>query len=249
MLLIAKKLEGYKLIARDGALGKVKDFYFDGDHWNVRYIIVDTGGWITGRQVLIPTQAIEPVMPEKEEFVVSLSRQQVKDSPGIEEDPPVSRQAEQELLVYYGWTPYWGGGVGMGAAGIGVPPVIPERAARTNPPAAIPGGETSVRSTHEVTGYGIHATDGDIGHVEDFLLDPNTWSIAYVVVDTRNWLPGGRKVLISPRWVSDVNWADRAVSVDLTRESIKASPEFDLSKPFTGEHSERLFAHYGRLGL
>jgi hypothetical protein len=240
-------------------LGKVDDFYFDGDSWSIRYIVVDTGGWITGRQVLIPRQAVEAVIPEKEQLSVNLTRQQVQDSPGIEQDPPVSRKYEADLHSYYGWPPYWGGGAGVGAfgvggvgmgvgvGGVGVPPAIPGDASRraTEAPAET-SEETRIRSTHEVTGYAIEASDGNIGHVEDFLISPDDWTIGYVIVDTRNWLPGGRKVLVSPWWVSDVDWLARKVVVDHTRESIKASPEFDPSQPFTDDYRERLHAHYGR---
>jgi hypothetical protein len=86
-----------------------------------------------------------------------------------------------------------------------------------------------LRSTRQVTGYHIHATDGEIGHVESIIVDIEKWAIGFLVVDTGNWLPG-KKVLISPQWIRNVNWADAGVYLDRSREAVKDSPEFDDSK-------------------
>ena len=102
-----------------------------------------------------------------------------------------------------------------------------------------------LRSTQEVTNYYIEANDGDIGHVDDFLVDDENWTIRYVVVDTRNWWPG-KKVLISPEWIRSVSWTDSRVFVDLSRDSIKNGPEYDPSAPLSREYENRLYNHYGR---
>ena len=60
--------------------------------------------------------------------------------------------------------------------------------------------DVHLRSANKVTGYRIGATDGDIGHVEDFIIDDETWEIRYMVVDTQNWWPG-KKVLVAPQWI------------------------------------------------
>ncbi len=115
------------------------------------------------------------------------------------------------------------------------------------PEAAEPGrrDDSHLRSTREVTGYHIHATDGEIGHVEDFIVDDETWAVRYVVVGTRNWLPG-KKVILSPRWIKRVEWADSSLYFDLTRESVKNSPEFDPSKADNRDYEAYLYDHYGR---
>ena len=104
-----------------------------------------------------------------------------------------------------------------------------------------------LRSTQEVTGYYIGATDGEIGHVEDFIIDDESWSIRYIVVDTRNWWPG-KKVLASPEWIEKVSWADSTVYVELTRAAIKSAPEYDASSPIDRDYEDRLHTHYGRQG-
>ena len=89
-----------------------------------------------------------------------------------------------------------------------------------------------------MTGYHISATDGDIGHVEDFLVDEATWAIRYMVVDTSNWW-SGKKVLVSPEWIAGVDWNDSAVDVEMTREQIKNSPEYDPSAPLQRDYESR----------
>ena len=104
-----------------------------------------------------------------------------------------------------------------------------------------------LRSTHDVTGHHIHATDGEIGHVDDFMIDDDTWAIRYLVVDTRNWWPG-KKVLISPKWITSVNWDKSTVSVDLLRDTIKQSPEYSEESPPTRDYETELHGHYNRQG-
>ncbi len=106
-------------------------------------------------------------------------------------------------------------------------------------------GDPHLRSTKEVEGYYIRATDGEIGHVEDFVVDDEEWAIRYVVVDTRNWLPG-RKVLVSPRWISHLSWPQKEVYVDLTRDETKSAPEWDPDAPLDRQYEMRLHEHYGR---
>jgi PRC-barrel domain len=109
------------------------------------------------------------------------------------------------------------------------------------------GGDPHLRSSAIVIGYHIAATDGEIGHVEDFLVDEATWAIRYMVVDTRNWW-SGTKVLVSPGWVARVDWDASKVEVNMTREQIKNSPEYDPSGPVQRDYEARLHDHYGRPG-
>ena len=102
-----------------------------------------------------------------------------------------------------------------------------------------------LRSVDEVIGYNIQATDGDIGHVEEFIVDDDTWIIRWFVVDTRNWLPG-RKVLVAPDWVTRTSWGDRDVHVDVTRARIKDCPEYDPGLPINRRYEQQLYDYYGR---
>jgi hypothetical protein len=240
MLRSVKSLSGYKIGASDGTIGKVDGFLFHDFSWIIRYLVVDTGGWLPGRKVLISPVALVQPTADVKILPVNLTREQVKNSPDIDTDKPVSRQAEIELHKHYDWTPYWTGG-GFAA------PVI-EPSSEEKKQAAVAAKEKVdllLRSTQEVIGYHIHATDGDIGHAEDFILDDEGWTIRYLVVDTRNWLPG-RSVLISPQWIEKISWSDSKVRIDLLKDQIKDSPRYDPSSPINQEYETRLYDFYGR---
>lgn len=241
-------LRGYTIHATDGDIGKIDQFLFDDETWTIRYLVVNTGNWLQERLVLISPLSLGQPNWERQTLDVNLTREQVKNSPDIATDQPVSRQQEIELFRHYNYPIYWGGtglwGASMyptypGYATPVVPEEDPNRAGETEP------GDPHLRGTKEVTGYHIRARDGEIGHVEDFVIDDTSWAIRYMVVDTRNWFPG-KKVLVSPRWIEAVSWAERIVAVDLTRDAIKQSPEYDPSTLLNREYETRLYRHYGR---
>lgn len=254
----AETLRGYKIHASDGEIGTVDQFLFDDESWTIRYLVVNTGNWLLERLVLISPISIERIDWDREMVDLALTRQQVEDSPSIAADEPVSRQLEAEYLRYYGYPPYWEGpglwGETMyppysGFAGAVAPPyeARPEMAPPAPATEVEQQGDPHLRSSHEVKGYHLHAHDGEIGHVEDFILDDATWSIRYMVVDTRNWWPG-KKVLISTQWIQSVDWATQLVSVDLSRETIKHSPEYDPDQMINRAYEMELHSHYDRPG-
>ncbi len=241
---------GSKVRATDGDIGTVADVLFDDATSTVRYVVVDTGGWLSGRQVLISPVAFGEPDRIAGAMPTNLTRRQVEDSPDIGSDRPVSRQQEAALHTYYDWAPYWGApmAAGMGPYAYGVAPYWghPMRAPSAEPQAVEgPEGDPHLRSAKEVIGYSIEATDGEIGHVEDLLVEDGSWLIRYVVVDTKNWWPG-KKVLISPQWMTRVDWADQTVAVDLTREAVKAGPEYQGLDAIDRGYEERLHRHHGR---
>jgi uncharacterized protein YrrD len=239
-----KDLVGYTIRASDGDIGKVDEFYFDDQSWTIRYVVVDTGKWLSGRKVLISPAAFDGPDWESRTFPVNLTKEQVQNSPSIDTDKPVSRQHESELHGYYGWPIYWGNGPVFGAFQAS-PVMIMEPASEEQAPPEEPDADAHLRSTAQTAGYHIEATDGEIGHVEDFVVDDETWAIRYMLVDTRNWLPG-KHVLVSPRWCKRVSWEESKVFVDLTRDAIKSSPEFDPRKPVTLDYEGELHDYYGR---
>jgi sporulation protein YlmC with PRC-barrel domain len=242
MLSIAKTLKGYQLHALDGEIGKVKEFYFDDIHWTVRYLVAKTGNWLTGRQVLISPYALGAVIQSEQDITVKLSKKQIEGSPSLDTDKPVSRQFEETFNQYYGWPMYWDGPYNWGA----YPYIVRDRK-NWNPTQGEKTWDAHLRSTHDVSGYHIHATDGEIGHVEDFVIDDETWAIRYLIVDTRNWWPG-KRVLVSPQWIERVSWSDSKVFVNLSREAIRQSPEYRMESPPTREYETELHLHYDRLG-
>jgi hypothetical protein len=245
MLRSEKELRGYTIRATDGDIGKAHEFYFDDLAWIIRYLVVDTGNWLPGRRVLLWPGVLGQPDWEAQALPVELAKEQVESSPEISTDEPVSRQMETDLHAYYGWTPYWRGGLpapGLGAAAAAEMIARPEEEKDEKEEQE---SDPHLRSTREVIGYHIQARDGEIGHVEDFVIDDETWFIRYLVIDTRNWLPG-RKVLVAPAWAEQVNWVERKVHVDLRRETIENSPEFDPSMPVNREYEVRLYDYYGR---
>ncbi|MDP9310826.1 MAG: PRC-barrel domain-containing protein [Chloroflexota bacterium] len=259
MLHSIHEMKGYTICARDGEIGTVDRFLFDDQHWTIRYMIVDTGGWLSGRRVLISPISIRTSSWDKQLIDVGLTKQQVEHSPGIHTDEPVSRQKEAELAQYYGYAPYWGG-AGVWGAGLYPAPLLyayPTRPAAMAPP-AVPArptaeqefgtqerGDPHLRSTEEVIGYTIQARDGDIGQVDDFLVDDETWTLRYMVVDAGSWW-SGKKVLVAPEWIGTISWERSSVVVDLTREMIKGAPVFDPYTPVSRNYEAQLYEYYGR---
>ena len=249
MLRSANDLKGLTIGATDGEIGSVQTFYFDDEHWTIRYLVVDTGHWLSGRQVLISPFSVRQIDPVNGRIVVDLTKSQIENSPDIDTHRPISRQAEIELSRHYGYPYYWPGPLAWGADPfpVFVPPT-PAPDVRDEVQAHIvtqASQDEHLRSTAEVENYAIHAIDGDIGHVEDFLVDDRAWTIRYLMIDTRNWWPG-KKVLISPEWIRDVSWAQSHVSVALAREAIQSAPEYEADRPIDREYEGRLYAHYGR---
>jgi hypothetical protein len=172
-----------------------------------------------------------------------LTKKQIEDSPSIETDEPVSRQYETSYNGYYGYPDYWAGPYLWGGY-----PYLPRDRARWGRTASEPErGDRHLRNTQEVTGYHLLALDGEIGHVDDFIVDSETWAIRYLVAATRNWWPG-KKVLVSPKWIDNVSWDEREVAIGLSREAIKAAPEFTDDSPLTRDYETDLHGHYNRQG-
>jgi hypothetical protein len=242
VLSIAKTLKGYTLHGLDGEIGRVREFYFDDRHWTVRYLVAETGNWLTGRQVLISPHALGAVTKEEQHIAVELTKKQIEDSPSLDSDKPVSRQFEDAYYRYYGWPTYWGGPYNWGA----YPYIVRDRK-NWNPTQNEKSWDPHLRSTRDVSGHHIQAVDGEIGHVEDFIIDDKTWAIRYLIVDTRNWWPG-KKVLVSPQWIERVSWSESKVYVNLPREIITRSPEYTEDSTPTRDYEAGLHLHYNRLG-
>lgn len=242
MLRSLDEVKGYVLKAQDGEIGRCDDFLIDEEDWAVRYMVADTSKWLPGRKVLITPIALdEPQWPEKR-FPVQLTQDQVKKAPDLAEHAPVSRQYEIWYHKHYGWPYYWQGG-GMWATS-----THPQALFSLNTGDEDDGPDLErphIHSAKEVMGYAIRATDGDIGHLEDFILDDETWSIRYVVLATRNWLPG-KKVLMPLTQLKNVDWKNQAIDVSLTREAIKDYPEYDSSLPVNHEVEEKVYDFVGR---
>lgn len=253
MLRSVQKLTGLAIGATDGSIGKVTDLYFDDEAWVIRYVVVDTSSWLGGRKVLISPYSMSEPDWAAETLPVSVTREQVRNSPGIDSHKPISRQYEESYLGYYGYPFYWGGTGLWGASDYpGTLPIgmAPDTYQRHDGYLRAPGkrasdGDPHLRSCQVVTGYHIRARDGEIGHVQGFLVDDSTWSVRYLIVNTSNWWMG-HQVLVSPEWIKDVDWAESVVTIDLDRQSIKESPTYDANAPLAREAEGALYSHYRR---
>jgi sporulation protein YlmC with PRC-barrel domain len=260
MLRTMKDLQGYAIRATDGDLGHVEDVYFDDRQWVVRYLIVETGSWLASRKVLISPFAIGQPDWNGKVLPVSITKEQVKDCPDIDTDRPVSRQHEMRHLGYYGYPSYWGG-IGPWGNGLtpsmmltdgsyGGPHADGSRAQSacdsTEPGAPLDReGDPHLRSCKSVMTYHIEASDGGVGHVENALIDEDTWAIRYLIVDTSNWWLGHR-VLVAPQWIREVRWSDNTVVVAATRQAIKDAPPYDQATPLSRDREIDLHRHHGR---
>ena len=247
MLTKTTHLKGFVVRASDGELGTVEEFYFDDETWAIRYLTVDTGSWLSGRRVLISPISVVHADWQGKRLDVALTKKQVENSPDIDTHRPVSRQLEAELFGYYGYPYYWGGpllwGPALYPAGLALP--LPASTKEMADRVRRESADSHLRSSEAVTGYRIEAADGEIGHVDGFLVDDEAWAIRYIEVATRNWWPG-KKVLVSPAWIEQVSWEEAKVCVGLSRETIKDGPEYVESIPITREYEDRLYLHYGR---
>ena len=250
MLRSIEKIKGYAIQAADGEIGGVDELFFDGRRWRVRYLVVDVGNWLLGRQVLIAPAAVSQINPQSEQIFLSLTQNRIENSPEVSAAEPISRQKERALFEYYQWQPYWTAGIhdpiaygpfSDTMAGVFFPRIEVKKDEEEK--VAISDEESHLRSTAEVSGYHIQAKDGEIGQVTDFLFDDENWAVRHLVVDTGTWLPG-RKVLVAPPWIERIDWAERKVYVALTQESVRQSPSFDPQLLDIKNYEKQLLEHY-----
>ncbi|MBF0362386.1 MAG: PRC-barrel domain-containing protein [Oligoflexia bacterium] len=243
MLEKIKKIKGYKLNALDGEIGSVKEFYFDDHYWTIRYLVAETGSWLTGKQVLISPYALININNFEKSISINLSKKQIENSPSLNSDIPVSKQFEEEYYNYYGWPTYLNGPYMWGSHH----QIIRDHKKWEKSTSTKKAFDHNLRSTYEVSGYRIQATDEEIGHVDDFVIDDETWTIRYLIIATNNWWPG-KTVMISPQWIKRVSWSESKVYVNLSAISIKNSPEYTEESLIDRDYETKLYLHYKHQG-
>jgi hypothetical protein len=209
MLVVAKQMYGTPLEGRDGRVGTLYDILFDDHAWTIRHLVASMDRWFLGRQVLLDPRVVEGAEWPNRRIQVRLSKDEVRHSPTVDSDLPVARCQSIEAAQVLVWEAYW-------SSILDTSPEIE--------------GDPHLRSTRMLTGLHIHGTDGQLGHVEDFLIDDQTWSVRDLVVDTRNWWPG-KRVLIEPTLVESINWFDREIRLSLPRDQIEHRPAFSREMP------------------
>jgi len=225
MLHLAHKVAGATVKGTDGDIGTLEDFYFEEDRWTVRYLLVDTGKWFSGKRVLISPMSVRNEWG-RTGVRLNLTKEQVWNSPEFTDGGPLSREGETSVLAYYGYPDYWGAASIWGNYDSPIALVEGVPVAAATAPAgkvAIDPEARHLRSIKKSTGYHLHARNGEIGHVDDFLIGQESWRIRYLLVDTSNWI-GGRSVIVSPEAVEGIDKERGQLYVAVEREAIKQSP-------------------------
>ncbi len=262
MLRNSEDLDGCAIAATDGVIGEVKDLYFDDNAWVIRYLVVSTGTWLSNRSVLISPISIGHPNWAGKMLPVSITKEQVKKSPGIDTEKPVSRQHEMRYLGYYGYPYYWGG-AGIWGGGMYPNMMLPGYASSVRAPGAElsetenayarakgarhQNDDPHLRDCKAVMKYHIEATDGDIGHIDGLLVDEETWAIRYIIVNTSNWWLG-HQVVIAPQWIQEVSWHNATIAVNLTQQAVKDAPPYVSAAQLDRPHETGVYDHYGRAG-
>ncbi|MBF0289364.1 MAG: PRC-barrel domain-containing protein [SAR324 cluster bacterium] len=231
------ELSGYQLRTIDGDDAKMTQIYFDDQHWTVRYFIVHTQSMQSGQGVLVVPSVIKKIDEENKTVEMDVTMDQINQCPSANTVLPVSHHYKQESGHYQGWTPYWVADPIFGAVPLN-PPHTPEEDFK------VPE-QQQLRSSNEVIGYLIQAEDGEIGQVEDFIVEDPDWKIRYLEINTSNWLLG-KKVLIAPTWIQQVSWTDKQVMINLSREAIQSAPAYDPSKLISRDYQLKLYKYYGK---
>ncbi len=229
-------IAGYHLHARDGEIGMLRQIYFDDQYWTTRYFVVHTGSWLLGQEVLIVPSVVGGIDAENGCLEVDLTREQIRQAPPVSTQLPVSRYYEQEYYRYYDWEPYWSGDPLFGPVPPAMPPPSDEQPHEPKNP--------HLRSSDEVVGYRIHTRDGEIGRVSDFILEDPGWAVRYLEVDIGRWLEG-KRVLVAPAWIDQIDWSTEEVVVRLERSAIETAPLYDRTKVISRDYEVALYKHYG----
>ncbi len=240
-----KELNGFTVQAIDGEKGNVKNFLFDEDTWVIRYVDVDLGNFFVEKRVLIPREQLGLPDWENNHFPVNLTTQRIENAPGLEYDLPVSRRYEQDLAQYYDVVPYWPTDMAL----------YPNRESMftSNQIIRIPQNmakeeklDTNLRSFTEVKGYSIKSTDDTFGHIEDLIIDDTDWQILYVVLDTKNLVPWSKQVILPIEYIEEIDFPNREVRIQLTKDAIKNAPEYDSDKVINTDYEKVLYDFYGQ---
>ena len=227
MLHNLKQIRGHKLAASDGTIGHVKDFYFDDKTWAIRYLVADTGSWLTGRQVLLSPYAFGPLDQDGKILKINLTKKQIENSPSIDAHRPVSRQYEENYYNYYGWPGYWQGDGLWGASDY--PVFTPSPRSYDLQSYDYPKwDDIHLRSVNKVTGYDIQATDGTLGSVSGFLVDQKKWVIRELAVETGHWY-SGKEILLTPGKIERISYPESKVYVTLTKSDLERTEEKHLA--------------------
>lgn len=243
-----KKLTGLKIRALDGDIGAVDQFFFDDRSWAVRYLVVTIGSIINPKKVLLSPASLDTI--ESHELIVKSTVDQIKSSPDIDTEKPISRQKEEELHDYYTWSYYWGYPLYYNSMGTELYPNIQFNESFLNKTSHqetrhVSEDESHLRSTREIIGYRVSTNNGELGYVDDILLEIDHWGLRYLVINTGEFLPG-KKILVGAYWTTNISWEDRTLSLDVNIDILRNGPTYDSSIPLSRDFERRVYEYYER---
>ncbi|PSL50806.1 PRC-barrel domain protein [Salsuginibacillus halophilus] len=246
MLFEAKKLRNFGVITSDGELGKIDDVYMDEDQWVIRYLVVNRKPLLPGGKVLVSPIAVERMDINGQTIHLNVTKEELEEAPGKEEAEPITRKKELELHHHFGYGYYWPA-QGMWGS-FPYPHQLRVEAPHHQRPQELPNEEEiKVRSLKEMTGdwsgYDVEGSDGDIGTIDDVIVEDDTWNIRYISVDTGRLFSTGHAVL-SSSWILHTEDEEKKVRVKMARHEVQAAPEYVPGQPLDREFEERLFDHY-----
>lgn len=230
MLWRVTDIQDYSVWAIDGDIGELDQFYLDVNRWMVRYLVVDTGAWLPRRKVLVPVIAVQ-TLDQWGVFHLTLTRSQIRHCPPVDPTQPISRAAEQAYIHHYGLPLDWGGSI--------------EPASATEPLqlATDTNNAPYLLSTRELAGLRLQSPAEVLGHVEDCLVDDQSWSAPYLRISAGHWLPGKTALLPTAR-LGEVDLERKRIHTQLTRDQICNAPDVDPLAPPSGEAIEVLDRYY-----
>lgn len=251
MLRKLKDLKGFTVHAKDDDLGKAKDFYFDQQHFIIRYLVVDTGNWLQHQKTLISTDSFAKIDYENKEIIVDLNSDELEEAPGIDENKAISKVMEEKLVKYFDWPLYWrisSDNLQSAQAGNLIRNELLKLENSTDQRSKLKeeAVDSNLRSFNEIRGYHIQAQDKEFGHLEDLFVDEENWIVRYLLIDTRNILPG-KNVLIAPEWLQNISWDQQKIFVNKTKKAIKEAPEYKEEKTdylVDRDYEKKLYDHY-----
>jgi sporulation protein YlmC with PRC-barrel domain len=246
------ELFGYNIQAKDGEIGRVHDFYFDDEgEWRPRYLVIDTGPWILGRKVLIAPEALGQPNWADQSFPVDLTQDQIKASPDMDTALPISRRQQVALHKHYRWPAYWDAPAPFSASPVSnTAAKIKHETVQNDQEKEVVERliqqDANLRSAKEVIGYAVKGTDGDLGQIDDIILDDQNWKLIYLVLDTSTWLSKGKKTLIAVHWIKWISHEDQELQLSLPQQAIEESPPFDPETPINRSYEEVLYDYHGK---
>lgn len=227
-------LKNYTIQASDGDIGSVSEFYFDEEHFYLRYLVVNTENFLFRNLVLVSPISFTNINFEEKIIKLKITKKELEDSPGLDSVDVISRKYEKDYNNHFAWPYYWSAENSASAIGpYGMPwgyynqlGRAPRRTGEVNSDLVRNTDDSNLRSSREVRSYSVKGIGNEeFGHIQGFILDPNTLALKFVIIDTIHFLPS-KHVLLRPEWIEEISWESKTVEFSFSKELIKSAPSY-----------------------